>query len=108
MVEDADTTVDTPASSVPPEVVDLLCLVATGPTRSVVAALRQEAPATVATLARTTGLPAATVEECLEGLSGRELVAQSGEPPLYRFTDTGAGLWPVLDALDGLRDSCEA
>ncbi len=107
MIEEADTTVDTPVSSLPPEVVELLHLVATEPTRPVMAALRREAPASVVTLARTTRLPAATVEDCLDGLIGRDIVTRSGEPPLYRFTDAGAALEPVLEALDGLRNCCE-
>jgi DNA-binding Lrp family transcriptional regulator len=105
MVEDADSAPDAPPA-LPPEVVDLLCLVATPPDRPVMAALRQEAPATVATLARATGLPAATVEECLVRLTDRDLISRSGVPSRYRFTDAGASLWPVLNALDALRDSC--
>jgi DNA-binding HxlR family transcriptional regulator len=107
MVEDADSPSDTHTSALPPEVVDLLCLVATAPTRPVVATLREEAPATVGTLARQTGLSSATVEECLTTLTDHELVSVAGTPPRYRFTDAGRALWPVLDALESLRDSCE-
>jgi DNA-binding HxlR family transcriptional regulator len=107
MVEDADTDADAPASALAPAVVDLLSLVATPPHSEVVEALRTEAPATVAAVARETGLPPAVVERCLVRLTDRDLLARSGTPPRYRFTDAGAALRPVLDALETLRDRCE-
>lgn len=107
MVEDTDPSADAPAVALSPEVVDLLCLVATPPTRPVMSALRRKAPATVTTVARTSGLPADTVEVRLTALADRNLVRRAGTPPRYRFTDAGAALWPVLDALDDLRDTCD-
>jgi DNA-binding IclR family transcriptional regulator len=100
MVEDTEPA----APALAPAVVELLCLVATPPTDRVLRGLRREAPATAATLARVTGLPAATVEEELAELTDRDLVRRSGTPTRYRFTDAGAALEPVLDALDDLRD----
>ncbi|WP_158600064.1 winged helix DNA-binding protein [Halorubrum sp. Atlit-28R] len=106
MVEDAPA--DAPASALPPAVVDLLRLVATPPDREVVAALRTEAPATAATVARETDLPTVVVEECLARLIDEDLLSRSGTPARYRFTEAGAAMWPVLDALDALHESCEA
>jgi DNA-binding HxlR family transcriptional regulator len=40
-------------------------------------------------------------------LIDRNVVRRSGVPPRYRYTDAGAALWPVIDALDDLCDCCE-
>ena len=106
MVKDADPA-DTPTSALSPAVADLLSLVATPPDSEVVWTLRTEAPATVVTVARETDIPPAVVRECLLRLADRDLLSRSGTPPRYRFTEAGAALWPVLDALEALRDRCE-
>jgi DNA-binding HxlR family transcriptional regulator len=106
MCEDDPTT---PAAALDPGVLRLVRRAATPPERALLAALRAEAPLAEPALRRAVDAPDPAVRGCLAELVDRGLVrrADTGEATAYALTAAGAELWPVLEAMDELRDRCE-
>jgi DNA-binding HxlR family transcriptional regulator len=94
--------------AVGPEVIWLVQLVATPPERTVLAALRAEAPLHESALRRRVPSSAASaVRPCLSVLADRRLVRRvdDDDPQRYELTEAGRALGPVLDAVAALERS---
>lgn len=99
-----------PAAALDPAVLRLVRRAATPPERAVLAALR-EGRLTEPALDRAVSAPEPVVRRTVAELRDRGLVrrieAEPGESSAYALTTAGAELWPVLEAMDELRDHCD-
>jgi DNA-binding HxlR family transcriptional regulator len=100
---------DPVAAALDPAVLRLVRRAATPPERAVLAALR-EGRLTEPALERAVTAPEPVVRRTVAELRDRGLVrradAETRGSPAYALTRAGAELWPVLEAIDELRDRC--